>query len=68
MHRLTILANKLINKSGISKREICRRMGTSMSQLSRILDTANYSKTFDQLIKLFTIMGTEVKIQVHSVA
>jgi len=68
MHRLTILANKLLKESGISKREICRRMETSMSQLARILDTSNYSKTFDQLIKLFTIMGTEVKIEVHNVA
>lgn len=68
MHRLTVLANKLLKESGISKREICRRMETSMSQLARILDTSNYSKTFDQLIKLFTIMGTEVKIEVHNVA
>lgn len=68
MHRLTVLANKLIKDSGVSKREICRRMETSMSQLARILDTSNYKKSFDQLIKLFTIMGTEVKIEVYNVA
>ena len=68
MHRLSILANKLVKDTGISKREICRRMGTSMSQLSRLLDTSNYSKTFDQLIKLFNILGTEVKIEVSEVA
>lgn len=64
LYNLTVKTNSLVKKSGMSKREICRRMNTSMSQLSRLLDVTNYSKTFDQLIKLNTILGVEVKIDV----
>ena len=68
LHRLTVLANKAVKSSGMSKREICRKMNTSLSQLSRILDPTNYSKTFDQLLKLFAVLGIEVKIDAPSVA
>jgi len=68
IHRLTVKANDLVKESGMSKREIVRRMNTSLSQLSRILDTANQTKTFDQLFKLFNILGAHVKINIDEVA
>lgn len=68
IHKLTVIANRYVEDSGMSKREICRRMNTSLSQLSRLLDTTNSSKTFDQLIKLFNTLGTDVKIEVLEVA
>ena len=68
LHRLTVTAIQYVEDSGMSKREIARRMKTSMSQLSRILNTSNQTKTFDQLIKLFNVLGAEVKIKIEDVA
>lgn len=68
LHRLSLLALKAVKKSGISKNELCRMMNTSMSQLLRLLDPTNYSKSLDQMVKLFTLLGHEVKIDVPDVA
>ena len=68
LYELTVRAIDAVESSGMSKREISRRMATSMSQLSRILDPTNYTKTFDQLIKLYTVLGYEVTIRVAKVA
>ena len=64
LYKMTIEAEKLVKKSKMSKRAICRLMGTSLSQLSRLLDTRNYSKSMDQMHKLLTILGAEVEIRV----
>ena len=64
LYKLTIKASELMAKSAISKRAICRQMGTSLSQLYRLLDTKNYSKSLDQMFKLLTILGAKVDIKV----
>jgi|FLYM01.1.fsa_nt_gi hypothetical protein len=68
LHRLTLVACAAVEKSGLSKRDLSRRMGTSMSQLLRVLDPANSKKTFDQLLKLFTVLGHDVRVEVSDVA
>ena len=63
LYKLTLKALESVKKSKLSKREIARKLHTSPAQLYRLLDTANYKKTIDQMIKLLTCLGTEVKIQ-----
>jgi hypothetical protein len=64
LYKLTSRAIDLVENSGMSKRAICRRMGTSLSQMSRLLDPTNYQKTIDQMLKLLTILGATIDIKV----
>lgn len=64
LYQLTLKAEKLLDKSGMSKREVARRMGTSMSQLSRLLDATDQKKSIDQMMKLLTILGATVTVKV----
>jgi hypothetical protein len=65
LHLLTIRAEKLVKASGMSKREICRRLRTSASQLARLLDPANHNKSMRQLLALLHLLGYEVKFEVR---
>jgi len=64
VHKLTVKAIELVENSGLAKRFICRQMGTSLSQLSRLLDPTNYDKSIDQMIRLLTLLGAKVEIKV----
>lgn len=64
LFKLTVEAQKRVKESNLSKREIIRRMGTSPSQLYRILDTTYYGKTVDQILKLFHVLQCEVEVKV----
>lgn len=57
LHKLTAEAIQLVNKSGLSKHEIIRRLETSPSQLYRLLDPANSTKSVDEMIKLLGVLG-----------
>ena len=65
LHKLTIRVGKLVEASGLSKREICRRLRTSASQLARLLDPANHDKSMRQLLALLHLLGYEVKFEVR---
>ena len=65
LYKLTIEAQKRIKGSPLSKREIIRRLGTSATQLYRLLDQANYSKSIDQLLSLLHVLDCEVDLQVR---
>ncbi len=67
MHDLTCRADDKRKASGLSTREICRRLGTSASQLYRLLDTGNSQKSFEQLIRLLIVLGCEVTVDVKDV-
>lgn len=60
LHKLTIEAARCLEESGLSKREVIRRLGTSPAQVYRLLDTANYGKSVDQMLKLLQVLGCEV--------
>jgi predicted DNA-binding protein (UPF0251 family) len=60
LYKLTLKALKLVESSDLSKREIARKLKTSPAQLYRLLDTANYSKTIDQMLKLLSALGYEI--------
>lgn len=64
LHRLTVEARKAIEQSGLAKREVVRRLGTSASQLYRLLDPSHTSKSVGQLLALLHLLGREVNIVV----
>lgn len=65
LYKLTIEAQKRIKKSPLSKREIIRRLGTSATQLYRLLDQTNYRKSIDQLLTLLHVLDCEVDLLVR---
>lgn len=64
LYNLTLEARKRVEQSGLSTREIIRRLGTSASQFYRLLDQTNYSKSLKQLVALLAILGCEVDLVV----
>lgn len=64
LHELTCRAIEKVEGCGLSRREIARRLGTSLPQLYRLLDPTNYSKSIDQTIALLYVLGCEVSIAV----
>jgi len=52
-----------VEASTLSKRELIRRLGMSPSQLYRLLDTTNDTKSLNQLISLFRVLGYTVRLQ-----
>ena len=65
LYKLTIEAQKRVEASGLSKRELIRRLGTSATQLYRLLDSTNYRKSVDQLLRLFSVVDCEVDLLVR---
>ncbi|MGE4233505.1 MAG: hypothetical protein AB7F43_09270 [Bacteriovoracia bacterium] len=63
LHKLTVEAIKLFEKSGLSKHELIRRLKTSPSQLYRLLDPANYKKSMDEMLRLLTVLGYRVDLK-----
>ena len=66
LYNLTIEAQRRIEATPLSKREIVRRLGTSASQLYRLLDQTNYRKSVDQLLVLFQVLDCEVDFKVRT--
>jgi hypothetical protein len=64
LYNLTIQAQGATAKSPLSKREIMRRLRTSASQLYRLLDQANYTKSIDQMVALLQVLDCDVQISV----
>ena len=66
VYRLTIEAQKRVEASALSKREIIRRLGTSATQFYRLLDQTNYKKSVGQLLSLFQILDCEVDLVIRA--
>ena len=66
LYRLTLEAQKRMDDSGLSKREIVRRLGTSAAQLYRLLDQTNYRKSVDQVLALLQVLNCDVDLVVRS--
>ena len=64
LHRLTVEAQKAVESSGLSKRELIRALGTSASQFYRLLDTTNHTKSVGQMLALLHLLGREVDVVV----
>ena len=66
LYKLTLEAQRRIADSPLSKREIIRRMGTSATQLYRLLDQTNYKKSLDQLVSLLQLLECDVDLVVRA--
>jgi hypothetical protein len=64
VYKLTIEAQKRVERTALSVREICRRLGTSAAQLYRLLDQTNSRKSINQLISLLHILDCDVDLVV----
>lgn len=62
VHRLTVEARRRVADSKLSRRELARRLGTSLPQLYRILETDRPGKSLNQLVKLLAALGCEVDL------
>jgi hypothetical protein len=65
LYKLTVEAQRRIAESPLSKREIIRRLGTSATQLYRLLDQTNYKKSVDQLVSLLQLLECEVDLVIR---
>jgi hypothetical protein len=66
LYRLTLEAKKRFESSGLSAREVSRLLGTSPTQLYRLLDPTNYGKSLKQLVALLYLLGAEVEVEVKN--
>lgn len=64
VYNLTLEAQKRVAGSGLSKREIIRRLGTSPAQFYRLLDQTNTRTSVGQLVALLHILDCEVELVV----
>ena len=68
LYKLTIEAQKRVEASPLSKREIIRRLGTSATQFYRLLDQTNCRKSVDQLLSLLHVLDCDVDLLVRTKA
>ena len=68
LHRLTIEAQRAVEGSDVSKRELIRRLGTSASQFYRLLDPTNSTKSLGQMLALLHLVGRDVEVVITSKA
>ena len=66
LHGLTVETLKALEDSGLSKRELIRRLGTSPSQFYRLLDPTYYGKSVGQMLALLHLLGKEVDLVVRA--
>lgn len=66
LYKLTVEAQKRLEKSTSSKREIIRRLGTSAAQFYRLLDQKNYQKSVDQLLTLLHVLDCDVDLVIRA--
>jgi predicted XRE-type DNA-binding protein len=66
LYKLTLEAQKRIANHQLAKREIIRRLGTSATQLYRLLDQTNYKKSVDQLVSLLQVLDCQVDLVVRA--
>ena len=66
LYKLTMEAQKRVDASPLSKREIVRRLGTSATQFYRLLDQTNYRKSVDQLLSLLHVLDCDVDLLVRT--
>jgi DNA-binding TFAR19-related protein (PDSD5 family) len=64
VHQLTAEALERVDRSGLSRRELARRLKTSVPQLYRLLDPTNKRKSISQLVSLLHILNCDVQLVV----
>ncbi|HEX9094303.1 MAG TPA: helix-turn-helix transcriptional regulator [Coriobacteriia bacterium] len=64
LYRLTVEAQDRLAASGLSHRELIRRLGTSPAQFYRLLDQTNYRKSVDKVLALLQALDCDVDLVV----
>jgi len=64
LYHLTCDARDRLAASGRAKRSVARQMGTSLAQIARLLDTTNYRKSLDEMVRLLGALGSRVEVTV----
>jgi hypothetical protein len=64
LYRLSQQAHERFERSGLSTREVARLLGTSPTQLYRLLDPTNCTKSVRQLLALLHVLGCDVDVSV----
>ncbi|MFO0774970.1 MAG: hypothetical protein U0172_09925 [Nitrospiraceae bacterium] len=59
LYKLTLEAQRRVEASALSKREIVRRLKTSATQFYRLLDQTNDRKSVDQLLALLHVLDSD---------
>lgn len=62
LYKLTLWAQEATKSSGLSTREVIRRLGTSPSQYYRLLDQTNHRKSMRQLLALLHLLNWDVDV------
>lgn len=65
LYELTLQAQICMEESPLSQAEILRRAKTSPSQVARLLDASNKTKSVDKLVVLLGAMDCEVEFNVR---
>lgn len=65
LHELTVEAQKGLEESGLGKRQVARLLGTSPTQLYRLLDPTNGAKSVGQMLALLHLVGRDVELVVR---
>jgi hypothetical protein len=65
IHKLTVEAQRRVDRSDSSRRELARRLGTSVAQLYRLLDPANTNKSLTQLLTLLHVLDCDVQFVIN---
>jgi hypothetical protein len=60
LYRLTVEAQQRLRASGLARREVARRLGTSQAQLYRLLDQTNLRKSIDHVLALLGVLHCDV--------
>lgn len=63
LYKLTLAAKKLVDASPLGIREISRRLGTSPTQLYRVLDEENNRKSLDRVFELLSVLQCRIDIR-----
>ena len=65
LYKLSLEAQRRVDESGLSRRQIIARLRTSAGQLYRLLDPANTNKSMNRLIALLRVLGCDVDLVVN---
>ncbi|MDZ4655005.1 MAG: hypothetical protein U1F44_03930 [Coriobacteriia bacterium] len=65
LYNLTVEAQKCMKASRLSQNEVLRRSKTSASQLARLLDVSNKTKSLDKMVVLLGALDCEVEFNIH---
>ena len=68
LHSLTLEAQRGLEESGLGKRQVSRLLGTSASQLYRLLDPTNQKQSVRQMLALPHLVDRDVSLVVKKKA